>query len=43
VSGDPGKPWLLSLTGPPPPSLPAVTPLTELPGVPLPAMKPPGL
>jgi outer membrane protein assembly factor BamB len=43
VSGDPGKPWLLSLTGPPPPSLPAVTPLTELPGVPLPAMKPPAL
>jgi outer membrane protein assembly factor BamB len=42
VTGDPGKPWMLSLAGPAPPALPAVTPLTELPGVLLPAMKPPG-
>lgn len=43
VTGDLGKPWLLSLTGQPLPALPAPTPLTELPGVLLPAMKPPGL
>jgi outer membrane protein assembly factor BamB len=43
VTGDPGKPWLLSLTGQPLPALPAPTPLTELPGMLLPAMKPPGL
>lgn len=42
VTGDPGKPWLLSLAGPPPPALPALTPLTELPGVLLPALKLPG-
>lgn len=43
VTGDPGKPWLLSLTGQPLPALPAPAPLTELPGVLLPAMKLPGL
>jgi outer membrane protein assembly factor BamB len=43
VTGDPGKPWLLSLTGEPPPAMPAVSPLTALPGEALPAMKPPGL
>ena len=39
VSGDPGKPWVLSLTGAPPPSVPAVSAPTVLPGEVLPAMK----
>jgi outer membrane protein assembly factor BamB len=42
VSGDPGKPWMLSLTGPPPPSIPAVSALSVLPGEVLPAMTLPG-
>jgi outer membrane protein assembly factor BamB len=42
VTGDPGKPWLLSLAGPPLPALPAPRPLTELPGVLLPALRLPG-
>jgi outer membrane protein assembly factor BamB len=43
VTGDPGRPWLLNLAGPPPPTLPAPMPLTVLPGVSLPAPRPPGL
>ena len=42
VTGDPGKPYRLSFTGPPLPALPAVTPLSVLPGEALPPMAPPG-
>jgi outer membrane protein assembly factor BamB len=42
VTGDPGKPWLLSLASPPPPGLPALTPLTVLPGEVLPPVRLPG-
>lgn len=42
VTGNPGKPWLLNLTGQPPPAMPAPSPLTLLPGEVLPPMRPPG-
>lgn len=41
VTGDPGGPRLLSLTGPPLPALPALTPLSALPGETLPPMSMP--
>lgn len=42
VTGDPGKPWLLNLTGQPLPATPAVSPLTSLPGEVLPPIRLPG-
>lgn len=42
VTGDPGRPYLLVLTGEPMPTIPAVTPLKVLPGEVLPPMTLPG-